>query len=71
MSNQCVTGDLPTGPTGISHQHCASIDEAARWYAEHRDTCEKPIIPALRNRFGLTAHEAVTAIRQSAVGRPA
>jgi hypothetical protein len=36
---------------------------AGRWYAENRDTCPRPIIPALRRMFGLSALEAVQAIR--------
>ncbi|MHB9363558.1 hypothetical protein [Mesorhizobium sp. LNJC403B00] len=53
MSNQCVTGELPTGAIGISQQHCASIENAA------------PDFPALRRRFGLAPHDTVIAIREA------
>ncbi|RWO82546.1 MAG: hypothetical protein EOQ95_27485 [Mesorhizobium sp.] len=41
------------------------IEIAAAWYLANSNTCERPIIPALKCRFGLTAHEAVTAIREA------
>ncbi|TIX88361.1 MAG: hypothetical protein E5V24_14985 [Mesorhizobium sp.] len=47
------------------HCHDNRVICAAAWYAAHRKTCERPIIPALRSRFGLTAQEAVTAIREA------
>jgi hypothetical protein len=65
MPNQRVIGEFPTGLTGISHQHCASIDAAASWYEANRETCERPIIPALRRRFGLTPLQAIAAMREA------
>jgi len=57
--------DLPIGgTTGLCHESTASIDEAARWLAEHREELRaqlRPIIPALRERFGLSAKEAIIA----------
>ena len=53
MSNQCVTGVLPTGAIGILQQQCASIENAA------------PDFPALRRRFGVAPPEAVIAIREA------
>lgn len=57
--------DLPTGgTTGLSHEHSAAIDEAAAWLTLHpRDRINRPVVPLLRERFGLTATEAVEAIR--------
>lgn len=36
---------------------------AARWYTENRAGCPHPVIPTLRSMFGLSALEAVQAIR--------
>lgn len=51
------------GTTGLCHETSAAIDEAAAWLAStprrHRD---KPAVPLLRERFGLTASEACQAI---------
>lgn len=58
--------EIPVGgTTGLCHQSSAAISEAARWLAANRDTCERPIIPALRRRFGLAVHEAVCAVREA------
>lgn len=58
-------GGSATGPTGLCHESSAAIAEAAIWYAAHLDTCEHPIVPALRRRFGLSATEAVIAIQEA------
>lgn len=59
--------NLPIGgTTGLCHQSSEAIGEAATWYREHRDTCERPIVPALKRRFGLTSAEAVFAMREAA-----
>lgn len=41
-----------------------AIQKAARWLATEK-TPPHPIIPALRKQFGLSATEAVQAIRES------
>lgn len=54
------------GTTGLSHEHSAAVDEAAAWLASlppHERP--RPIVPALRQRFGLTALEACQAIREA------
>lgn len=51
--------------TGLCHESSASIDEAAHWLRANRDLAERPIIPALRRRFGLTPLEACQAIREA------
>lgn len=70
--NQRLSGDLSNlpvgGTTGLCHQSTAGIDEAAQWYAVNRDTCPRPVTRELRQRFGLSTHDAVMAISQ-AVGR--
>jgi hypothetical protein len=38
---------------------------AAHWYAENRGNCPRPIVPTLRAMFGLSALEAVQAIREA------
>jgi hypothetical protein len=37
------------------------VDKAARWLAENRGTLARPIIPALRDRFGLEIDDAIRA----------
>jgi hypothetical protein len=44
------------------NEHSQVVAVAATWFRENRDTCERPIIPALRLRFGLTPREACMAI---------
>lgn len=54
------------GTTGLSHEHSAAIDAAAEWLAStSQEKRPHPIVPALRQRFGLTALEAVQAIREA------
>ena len=62
LSNRLPIG----GTTGLCHASSSVIDEAAIWYAANRETCERPIIPALRHRFGLTALQAIAALREAA-----
>lgn len=58
--------DAPVGgTTGHCQESTAAISEAARWYAANRAACDEPVIPALRRRFGLSAHEAVCALREA------
>jgi hypothetical protein len=45
------------------HDQATAATLAVRWYAENRDACARPIIPALRRMFGLSALEAIQAIR--------
>lgn len=60
------TGGLAVGgSTGLCHQSTVAIEQAAAWYRENRATAERPLIPALRRRFGLTAHEAIMALREA------
>lgn len=53
------------GTTGLCHQSSEAIGNAAAWYAANRETCERPIVPALRRRFGLTAAEACAALSEA------
>ena len=61
VENECPIG----GTTGLRHQSSEAIGQAAAWYVGNADYCERPLIPALRRRFGLTPHEAVTALRDA------
>ncbi|TSE03751.1 hypothetical protein C1D09_025340 [Mesorhizobium intechi] len=64
MSND---NDLPIGgTTGLCHQSSAAIELAAAWYRLNASSCEHPIIPALRARFGLTALQAIAVLREAA-----
>ena len=47
--------------TPPEHSHSAAVEEAARWLAGNRTSLTKAIIPALRERFGLTINEAIEA----------
>lgn len=49
--------------TAAEHEHSAIVDQAVEWFAANYATCERPIVPALQRRFGLTAHQAVVVIR--------
>lgn len=69
MSEHSFSGPIG-GTTGFCHVATARIDEAAEWYAVHRETCERPIVPTLRKRFGLTPLEVVQAIRDANARRP-
>lgn len=45
-----------------------SIFAAARWYVENREAIQNRLghpVPELRNRFGLTARQAIEAIRHA------
>lgn len=51
--------------TSIDHQKPAAIHEAARWLAFTPESERPaPLIPALRNRFRLSALEACEAIAE-------
>lgn len=56
------------GSTGFDHESTAAIDEAARWLAL-QPQAPSPVIPALRSRFGLSALEACTAIKEASLMR--
>ncbi|TIM10972.1 MAG: hypothetical protein E5Y67_25360 [Mesorhizobium sp.] len=66
MSTLSSPSDLPVGgTTGFCHQSTAVIDVAAAWYRDNAATCERPIIPALRHRFGLSALQAIAVVREA------
>ncbi|TIT10816.1 MAG: hypothetical protein E5W74_15190 [Mesorhizobium sp.] len=56
--------DIPIGgTTGLCHETSAAIDEAATWLAlTPRRQRDRPAVPLLRQRFGLTPAEACQAI---------
>lgn len=54
------------GTTGVDHEHSGAIDEAARWLAITPPHARpRPLVPALRELFGLSPAEACAAIRES------
>ncbi|TIL93061.1 MAG: hypothetical protein E5Y73_14830 [Mesorhizobium sp.] len=58
---------MPVGGTiGLCHQSNAAVEIAAAWYRANAETCERPIIPALRSRFGLTPLQAIAVLREAA-----
>jgi len=46
--------------TGADHAHSAAVEQAAAWLADQHQP-PKPIVPALRQRFNLSALEACEA----------
>jgi hypothetical protein len=46
--------------TGADHQHSEAVVQAAQWLAE-QTVPPSPIVPTLRERFGLSIHEAAEA----------
>ena len=50
---------------GIDHETTAAVDQAAEWFAQNREHCPRPIVPFLRERFGLSASEACLALTEA------
>jgi hypothetical protein len=58
--------DVPIGgTTGLCHEASAAISEAAAWYRANRYTCERPLIPALQRRFGLSVTDVLAALKEA------
>ncbi len=58
--------DVPVGgTTGLCHQSSEAITLAANWYRANRDTCPRPVVPMLQQRFGLTIAETISALREA------
>lgn len=56
--------------TPPEHEHSAAIDAAAEWLSQNpRDRIGRPIIPALRERFGVTIAEACEICREANLRR--
>ena len=51
------------------HEHSAAVDQAIEFYVANYGNVERPIVPALQRRFGLTAHQAVVVIRETTLRR--
>ncbi|TGP50412.1 hypothetical protein EN873_24915 [bacterium M00.F.Ca.ET.230.01.1.1] len=45
------------------HSAPGHLEPAIAWYRENHLTCERPLIPALRRRFNLSALEACQVMR--------
>jgi hypothetical protein len=59
---------IPEPYTGCDHEYSDAIAHAAEWLAQTpRDRIGRPIIPALRERFGLSAQEACQAVREASL----
>ncbi|THK34715.1 hypothetical protein EHS39_28795 [Ensifer sp. MPMI2T] len=52
------------GTTGLCHERSAIVEQAAIWLADQSQP-PRPIIPALRERFNLSALEATEAAAMS------
>jgi len=50
--------------TGADHEHSDSVIVAAQWLADQRQP-PHPVVPALKERFGLSALEACEAIARA------
>lgn len=59
--------ELPIGgSTGHCHETSSAIEEAARWLAITPPHARpRPLVPAMREMFGLSPVEACMAIRES------
>jgi len=59
--------DVPIGgSTGLSHEHSEAITEAAAWLASPlSQRISRPIIPHMKETFGLTTQEALQALREA------
>ena len=56
--------------SGIDHEMSSAIDVAAEWLSQHpRDRIGSPIIPMLREKFGLSVAEACEACREANLRR--
>ncbi|RWI80817.1 hypothetical protein [Mesorhizobium sp.] len=56
--------------SGIDHENSSAIDVAAEWLSQHpRDRIGRPIIPTLRERFGVTIAEACEICREANLRR--
>lgn len=56
----------------LDHSHSEAIDLAGNWLAQNpRDRLSQPVIPLLRERFGLSVTEAVEACRVASKAREA
>lgn len=66
-----MNAHLPIGgTTGLSHEHSAAVDEAARWLATTPPHLRGgAVVPQLRKRFGLTPEQACEAIREANLRR--
>lgn len=52
--------------SGIDHEVSAKVDEAAVWLAVNWWKAERPLVPGLRKRFGISSAEAIEAMREAA-----
>lgn len=60
VEDQRVTVPLPT----VKQPESRLLD-AAGWLASHRDQCTSRVIPTLKQRFGLSTCEAITAAQMA------
>jgi len=56
------------GSTGHCHESTAAIDEAATWLAA-QEKAPHPVVPSLRQRFGLSTLDACKATAEAAAIR--
>lgn len=59
---RAVKGDQVTAPIADKTTRETAIEQAARWYAEHRHEVARPLVPNLASRFDLTVAEAAKAL---------
>lgn len=59
---RAAQNDQIVEPIDPKNSREAVIRQAAEWYAAHRYDAERPLVPNLSRRFGLTTREAVQAL---------
>ncbi|TKB12803.1 MAG: hypothetical protein E5V75_23995 [Mesorhizobium sp.] len=66
-----TAADLPgRGLTGLDHETSEAVACAGEWLSTtSRERIGRPIIPVLRERFGLSAPEAIEAVREANLRR--
>lgn len=51
--------------TGLCHESTEQITIAAAWYRQHREECPRPVVPHLRQTFGLSPLQACEAVAEA------
>lgn len=61
-NGRAAQNDQIVEPIDAEDSREAVIRQAASWYAAHRYEADRPLVPNLSRRFGLTTRESVRAL---------